>query len=118
MPLLVHGVTREVEIAYFLELTRNVGEGPYDVSIVEGSISTPHDEERIRHVRDISTTLVTDLVGEPERERAEGDDDQQAAADHANEDALAFAFMKHGGKSVFADQLCHTACRGNVAGSE
>ena len=52
-------VVGQVEIAYFLEVTREVGEGPYDISFVEGSVTTRHDEERIRHIRDISTTLVT-----------------------------------------------------------
>ncbi|HSK22195.1 MAG TPA: hypothetical protein VK906_03420 [Egicoccus sp.] len=49
----------EVHIASFLEATREVAEGPYDLSLVEGSITTEHDAERIRHVRAISTTLVT-----------------------------------------------------------
>jgi sulfhydrogenase subunit delta len=48
-----------IEIAYFLEASRATVEGPYDLSIVEGSISTPEDVERIRQVRDQSTTLVT-----------------------------------------------------------
>lgn len=52
-------IAQEVQIAYFLEATREVVEGPYDVSLVEGSISTPADAERIRHVRSISTTLIT-----------------------------------------------------------
>ncbi len=52
-------IAEEVHIAYFLEATREVVEGPYDLSLVEGSISTPDDAERIRHVRDISTTLIT-----------------------------------------------------------
>lgn len=49
----------EVEIAHFLELSREVGGGPYDISIVEGSITTPGDRERIRHVRAVSDVLVT-----------------------------------------------------------
>jgi sulfhydrogenase subunit delta len=49
----------EVHIAHFLEATREVAPGPYDVSLVEGSITTPADVERIHHVRAISTTLVT-----------------------------------------------------------
>ena len=49
----------EVEIAYFPEATRAVVEGPYDVSLVEGSITTPEDEERIHRVRAASTRLVT-----------------------------------------------------------
>ncbi len=49
----------EVEIAYFPEATRAVVEGPYDVSLVEGSVTTPEDAERIRHVREVSRRLVT-----------------------------------------------------------
>lgn len=49
----------EVEIAHFLEATSMTTPGPYDVSLVEGSISTSADAERIHHVRDISTYLVT-----------------------------------------------------------
>lgn len=52
-------IAGEVHIAYFLEATRDVVEGPYDVSLVEGSITTPEDAARIRHVREVSTTLVT-----------------------------------------------------------
>ena len=48
----------EVEIAYFLEARRATGEEPYDVSLVEGSITTAHDAERIREVRAQSKTLV------------------------------------------------------------
>jgi coenzyme F420-reducing hydrogenase gamma subunit len=49
----------EVEIAYFLEATRNQQPGPYDVSLVEGSITTPDDIERIRAVRRQSKVLIT-----------------------------------------------------------
>jgi sulfhydrogenase subunit delta len=52
-------IAGEIDIAYFLEATREVKPGPYDVSLVEGSITTAEDAERIRHVRDISTTLIT-----------------------------------------------------------
>ena len=37
-----------IEIAYFLEASSATVEGPYDVSLVEGSITTPHDAERIQ----------------------------------------------------------------------
>ena len=40
-----------VDIAYFLEATRAVKPGPYDIGIVEGSITTPHEAERIKDVR-------------------------------------------------------------------
>lgn len=52
-------IAEEVHIAHFLEATREVADGPYDISLVEGSITTPQDAERIRHVRAISTTLIT-----------------------------------------------------------
>lgn len=49
----------EVQIAYFLEATSSFVPGPYDVSLVEGSISTPHEEAMIRKVREQSKFLVT-----------------------------------------------------------
>jgi coenzyme F420-reducing hydrogenase gamma subunit len=51
-------VAGEVKIAYFPEASRAVVTGPYDLSLVEGSITTPHDAERIHHVRRLSRTLV------------------------------------------------------------
>ena len=48
-----------VEIAYFPEATRGEVEGPYDLSLVEGSITTAHDAERIQQVRSASKALVT-----------------------------------------------------------
>ena len=48
-----------LEIAYFLEASSAVVEGPYDVSLVEGSITTAHDAERIQEVRRSSRALVT-----------------------------------------------------------
>jgi len=52
-------VTEAVQIAYFPEATRAVVRGPYDLSLVEGSITTPHDAERIHQVRRSSKFLVT-----------------------------------------------------------
>jgi len=49
----------QIEIAYFPEATRGVVAGPYDLSLVEGSITTPHDEQRIHEVRQASRRLVT-----------------------------------------------------------
>jgi coenzyme F420-reducing hydrogenase gamma subunit len=49
----------QVEIAYFPEATRAVVEGPYDVSLVEGSVTTPDDLERIQQVRAASRRLIT-----------------------------------------------------------
>ena len=52
-------VTDRVQIAYFLEATRATIAGPYDLSIVEGSVTTQHDIERIRTIRESSRFLVT-----------------------------------------------------------
>ncbi len=52
-------VAGAVEIAYFLEASRAVVKGPYDLSLVEGSITTAHDAERIHQVRRASKYLVT-----------------------------------------------------------
>lgn len=48
-----------VEIAHFLEASSSVAEGPYAVSLVEGSITTERDAARIQRVRALSTKLVT-----------------------------------------------------------
>jgi coenzyme F420-reducing hydrogenase gamma subunit len=52
-------VAGDVEIAYFLEARRAMVKGPYDLSLVEGSVTTAHDAERIHEVRRISKKLVT-----------------------------------------------------------
>jgi coenzyme F420-reducing hydrogenase gamma subunit len=48
-----------VEISDFREASSAVVDGPYDLSLVEGSITTPHDAERIQEVRRASKALVT-----------------------------------------------------------
>jgi sulfhydrogenase subunit delta len=52
-------VADAVEIANFREASSAVVDGPYDLSLVEGSITTPGDAARIREVRAQSKTLVT-----------------------------------------------------------
>ena len=52
-------VAEELEIANFLEASRRVTRGPYDISLVEGSITTSYDAERIHKVRRASKYLVT-----------------------------------------------------------
>jgi coenzyme F420-reducing hydrogenase gamma subunit len=47
-----------VEIAYFPEATKVVVRGPYDLSIVEGSVSTPEQLEQIQQVRLMSKFLL------------------------------------------------------------
>lgn len=48
-----------IHIANFPEASRAVVKGPYDLSLVEGSITTAHDAERIKEVRRQSKHLVT-----------------------------------------------------------
>jgi len=52
-------VAGAVDIAYFLEATSRVRPGPYDVALVEGSITTPHDLERVQQIRQQSGFLIT-----------------------------------------------------------
>ncbi len=47
-----------VEIALFLEARRRELPPPYDIALVEGSISTPEEEERIRQIRRDSRYLI------------------------------------------------------------
>ncbi|HEY3478990.1 MAG TPA: oxidoreductase [Streptomyces sp.] len=49
----------QVRIAHFLEASSEVLPGPYDVSLVEGSITTEADRRRIHEVRAQSKVLVT-----------------------------------------------------------
>jgi coenzyme F420-reducing hydrogenase gamma subunit len=48
-----------VDIAYFREATRTEIKGLYDLSLVDGSITTPQDVARIQEVRRISKVLIT-----------------------------------------------------------
>jgi coenzyme F420-reducing hydrogenase gamma subunit len=52
-------LAERLNVAYFLEASSATVEGPYDISIVEGSITTPHDEQRINEVRESSRVLIT-----------------------------------------------------------
>lgn len=52
-------VAGRVDLAIFPEATSRMVDGPYDVSLVEGSITTPHDAERIRQIREQSGVLIT-----------------------------------------------------------
>ncbi len=49
----------KIEIAHFREASSAVVDGPYDLSLVEGSVTTPDDERRIKEVRAQSRVLVT-----------------------------------------------------------
>jgi sulfhydrogenase subunit delta len=52
-------IADQVRIAHFLEASSQVRPGPYDLSLVEGSITTPGDAERIQRVREQSKVLIT-----------------------------------------------------------
>jgi len=52
-------VAGAVDIAYFPEASSVMAKGPYDLSLVEGSITTAHDAERIHKVRRQSKFLMT-----------------------------------------------------------
>jgi sulfhydrogenase subunit delta len=52
-------IAERVRIAHFLEASSVTVEGPYDISLVEGSVTTPSDVERIHHIRKQSKLLVT-----------------------------------------------------------
>lgn len=48
-----------VDIAYFIEATRAEKPGPYDIGIVEGSVTTPHEAERIKEIREQCKFLIS-----------------------------------------------------------
>lgn len=52
-------VAGRVAISYFPEATSGMVDGPYDLSLVEGSITTEHDARRIQQIRTQSRLLVT-----------------------------------------------------------
>ncbi len=51
-------IAEAVEIANFTEMTRKVTDGPYDISLVEGSVTTANDAQRIVEIRKSSQTVV------------------------------------------------------------
>ena len=52
-------VAGAVDIAFFPEASSRMLPGPYDIALVEGSITTSHDAERIQEVRQQSRFLMT-----------------------------------------------------------
>ncbi|GER90719.1 oxidoreductase [Dictyobacter vulcani] len=52
-------LAKEVEIANFREASRAVIKGPYALSLVEGSVTTAEEVERIQHIRSVSKRVVT-----------------------------------------------------------
>src|ERR1700688_3202870 len=52
-------VAEHLDIANFMEASKATSDGPYDLTLVEGSITTEHDARRIREIRAQSKFLVT-----------------------------------------------------------
>lgn len=52
-------LAERLKIAHFTEFSRSSVGGPYDISLVEGSITTPEEARLIEEVRAASRTLVT-----------------------------------------------------------
>ena len=48
-----------IEIANFAEASSNIRPGPYDVTLIEGSISTPEQIEQVKRIREESRFLIT-----------------------------------------------------------
>jgi sulfhydrogenase subunit delta len=51
-------IAERLEIVHFLEASSAYSPGPYDVALVEGSITTPLDRERIQEIRQQSRFLI------------------------------------------------------------
>lgn len=49
----------KIELASFAEASSRLQGGPYDVTLVEGSVTTPEDAERIQEIRKQTSYLVT-----------------------------------------------------------
>jgi sulfhydrogenase subunit delta len=52
-------VAGAIDIAFFPEATSIMLKGPYDITLVEGSVTTPHDAERIHQIRRQSKLLIS-----------------------------------------------------------
>ncbi len=48
-----------LDLTYFPEASSQMGKGPYDIVLVEGSITTPDDARRVTQVREQAKVLIT-----------------------------------------------------------
>lgn len=48
-----------IEIVNFAEASSRIEPGPYDITLVEGSVSTPEQEDQIRQIRRESSVVIT-----------------------------------------------------------
>jgi sulfhydrogenase subunit delta len=51
-------IADRVEIAHFVEASREIVRGPYDLALIEGSVTTPHDARCVKEMRATSKVLV------------------------------------------------------------
>ena len=52
-------IARAVQISHFAEASSRLEPGPYDLTLVEGSITTPEDRHRLLKLREDSKLLIT-----------------------------------------------------------
>ena len=52
-------VVGAVDIAYFPEASRDYRDGPYTVSLIEGSVTTPKKLRRVQTIRECSDAVIT-----------------------------------------------------------
>jgi len=52
-------LANQVDIAYFLEASSKISDGPYDISLVEGSISNEQAKNHIKKIRKMSKFVIT-----------------------------------------------------------
>jgi coenzyme F420-reducing hydrogenase gamma subunit len=48
-----------IDIVNFAEASSHIEPGPYDVTLIEGSVSTPELEEQVKEIREQSNVLIT-----------------------------------------------------------
>lgn len=86
-------VAGAVDIVHFPEASSRVGaDGPFDLTLVEGSVSTPEQLDEIRHIRERSRVLVTigacATAGGIQALRNFGDHDEYVRAVYARPDYI------------------------------
>lgn len=52
-------IIEKIEVAYFLEASSKTDSRPYDVAIIEGSISTPREVKLVKEIREESKIVVS-----------------------------------------------------------
>lgn len=50
---------QELDISYFPEASSRMKPGPYDIVLIEGSVTTPEDAQRLAEIRDQAKVIIT-----------------------------------------------------------